>query len=330
MEKLKFVKIIVVVMTILFVLSAVQSVRLMVADARDGNIYLAGSRPARYHFMVILPTMEDDFFQRMWTGIQESADALDVGVELQVPRSTIDLRGETAELLEIARLSQVDGIALYVTNEDDLKPLINRIVLSGIPVITLESDAPTSRRFSFIGSNSFNLGQEIGGLMQQAEPEGVRAALLKSEYFSDRASQWNIIKYGILAGLTSGDGNEITAELKTQYGVPNAEEQVRQILFLYPDVNVIFCSSLMDTISAANVVAEFRGRGEIKIIGYGYNQEVLRGMDEGFIYGTLIRDPEAIGRRGLEALVGIKTNKYVPSFIYIPSEFKMAGSDETD
>lgn len=330
MEKKRFVGIIVVIMTVLFVLSAAQSVRLIVADARHSDEYLSGARPARYHFMVILPTVEDDFFQKMWEGIRNAAEEADVGVELQVPRSTLDLRGGTAELLEIARLSQVDGVALYVTNEDDLKPLINWTDLSGIPVITLESDAPMSRRSSFIGSNSFNLGQEIGRLMQGAQPEGVRAALLKSEYYSDRASQWSIIKYGIITSLTSGDNDEITAELKSQIGVLNAEEKARQILFLYPEVNVIFCTSLVDTISAANVVAEFRRAGEVKIIGYGYNQDIQRRLDEGYIYGTLVRDPEGIGRSGLEALVGIKTNKYVPSFIYIPGEVRLAGDNETD
>jgi ribose transport system substrate-binding protein len=329
-DKKRFVQIIVVITTILFVLSAAQSVLLIVADARHGDEYLSGVRPARYHFMVILPTLEGDFFQNMWEEIREAAEELDVGVELQVPRSTLDLRGGTAELLEIARLSQVDGIALYVTNEDDLMPLINRTDLSGIPVITLESDAPMSRRSSFIGSNSFKLGQEIGRLMQEAQPEGVRAALLKSEYYSDRASQWSIIKYGIIASLTSGEDDRIRAELKSQIGVLNAEEKARQILFLYPEVNVIFCTSLVDTISAANMVAEYRRAGEVRIIGYGYNQDIQQRMDEGYIYGTLVRDPEAIGRSGLQALVGIKTNKYVPSFIYIPGKVKLAANNETD
>lgn len=330
MAKKRILEIIVLILTILFILSAAQSMRLIITDARQGSVYLAGSKPARYHFMVILPTLEEDFFQRMWNGIQESAERLDLGVELQVPRSTLDLRGGTAELLEIARLSQVDGIAMYVTNEDDLKPLINRTVLSGIPVITLESDAPMSRRSSFIGSNSFKLGQEIGQFMRQAQPEGVRAALLKSEYFSDRASQWSIIKYGILTSLSSGESDEITAEMTSQIGVLNAEEMARKILFLYPEVNLIFCTSLVDTISTANVLAEFRRAGEVKIIGYGYNEEIRKGLDAGYIYGTLVRDPEAIGTSGMEALVGIKTNKYVPSFIYIPSEIRFAGEDETD
>ena len=329
-EKKRFVEIFIIITSILFVLSAAQSVRLIIREARQGDEYLAGVRPARYHFMVILPTVEGDFFQEMWEGIQEAAREQEVGVELQVPRSTLDLRGDIPELLEIARLSRVDGVALYVTNEDDLKPLINRTDLSGIPVITLESDAPMSRRSSFIGSNSFELGQEIGRLMQGAQPMGVRAALLKSEYYSDRASQWSIIKYGIITSLTSGRDDRISAELKSQIGVLNAEEKARQILFLYPEVSVIFCTSLVDTISAANVVAEFRRAGEVKIIGYGYNQDIRQLMDEGYIYGTLVRDPKAIGRSGLEALVGIRTNKYVPSFIYIPGEVILAVNNETD
>jgi len=305
------------VLAVVFVVSALQSVRLIAADARAGELYLERSEPVRFHFMVILPTVEDDFFQQMWIGMKERAEELDVGVELQVSDSRLDLRKGTAELLEIARFSQVDGIALYVTNEEELRPVINHTVLSGIPLVTLESDAPMSRRSAFVGSNSFQLGQEIGELMQEAQPEGVRAALLKNEFFSERASQWSVIQYGMLASLSNREGDRIVTELKSESGVLSSEEKARQILFLYPEVNVLFCTSLVDTISAANVVAEYRRAGEVKIIGYGNNREVRRGLEGGYIYGTLIRDPESIGRSGLEALVDLNTNKYVPSFIYI-------------
>lgn len=315
-----FVKSVIVLLAIVFLFSAFQSVRLILQDARRGKLYLSQSEPARYHFMVILPTIEDEFFQKMWEGIQEAAAEMNVGVELQVPRNILELRSGTLELMEIARLSQVDGVALYVTNEEELKPAINRTVVSGIPVVTLESDAPMSRRSGFVGSNSFKLGQEIGRLMQAAQPKGAKAALLKNEYFSERASQWSIIQYGILTSLSSDNSHEIVTERKTQIGVLSSEEKSRQILYLNPEVNVIFCTSLVDTISAANVVAEFEKEDDIKLIGYGYNQEIARGLEAGYIYGTLVRDPKEIGERGLQALLGLNSNQYVPSFIYIPSQ----------
>ncbi|MCF7949136.1 MAG: substrate-binding domain-containing protein, partial [Spirochaetia bacterium] len=280
-----FVKSVIVLLAIVFLFSAFQSVRLILQDARRGKLYLSQSEPARYHFMVILPTIEDEFFQKMWEGIQEAAAEMNVGVELQVPRNILELRSGTLELMEIARLSQVDGVALYVTNEEELKPAINRTVVSGIPVVTLESDAPMSRRSGFVGSNSFKLGQEIGRLMQAAQPKGAKAALLKNEYFSERASQWSIIQYGILTSLSSDNSHEIVTERKTQIGVLSSEEKSRQILYLNPEVNVIFCTSLVDTISAANVVAEFEKEDDIKLIGYGYNQEIARGLEAGYIYG---------------------------------------------
>ncbi len=311
------------VLAVVFVLSAVQSVRLIAADARAGELYLEPSKPVRFHFMVILPTVEDDFFRQMWGGIKKRAEELNVGVELQVARSGMDFRGKTGDLLEIAMFSQVDGVALYVTNEEELRQLINHTVLSGIPLVTLESDAPMSRSSSFVGSNSFQLEQEIGVLMQEAQPEGVRAALLKNEFFSERASQWSVIQYGILASLSSREGDEIVAEMRSEIGVLSSEEKVRQILFLYPEVNTIFCTSLVDTISALNMVSENRGVGEVKILGYGDNREIRRGLEAGYIYGTLVRDPEGIGRSGVDALVDLNTNKYVPSFIYIQGEVQL-------
>lgn len=274
---------------------------------------------ASLHFVLILPSMDNEFFQNIWDSMSRTASEDGVGVELQIPRTRDSESRGMAELLEIARISKVDGIAIFVSHEKNLTPEINRCELAGIPIITLESDAPKSRRSAFIGSNSFKIGQYLGLLMQEARPEGVRSAYIKSEYFSERASQWDIIQYGILTGLSGEIQNRRLIQRKTRFGVISSESTVREICYTNPDVNCILCTSLVDTVSAANVIQDFRLSAKVSIVGYGYNNEIQRGFDTGLIHGTVVRDPIAIGKEGVSALIKLNNNEFVPSFIYTPT-----------
>jgi ribose transport system substrate-binding protein len=65
-----------------------------------------------------------------------------------------------AELQELnhAVAAKPAGILISVADEALLKPGIDAAVDAGIPVITMDSDAPTSRRLYFIGTNNVAAG----------------------------------------------------------------------------------------------------------------------------------------------------------------------------
>src|SRR5580658_5008155 len=65
-----------------------------------------------------------------------------------------------AELQELNRAvaAKPAGILISVADEALLKPGIDTAVEAGIPVITVDSDAATSRRLFFIGTNNLSAG----------------------------------------------------------------------------------------------------------------------------------------------------------------------------
>ena len=56
----------------------------------------------------------------------------------------------------------VDGIAVSPIDSEALTPLINQAAEAGIPVICFESDAPDSRRLSYIGPDNIRAGEAMG------------------------------------------------------------------------------------------------------------------------------------------------------------------------
>ena len=61
--------------------------------------------------------------------------------------------------------SKPSGIMISVTRPELLQNAINTAVAQGIPVITVDSDAPNSKRVMFVGTDNFRAGTESGKRM---------------------------------------------------------------------------------------------------------------------------------------------------------------------
>ena len=63
------------------------------------------------------------------------------------------------------------GILVSVASEQMMRPEIDAAIAAGIPVITVDSDAPTSHRLYFIGTNNLQAGR-LGGARVAAKLNG--------------------------------------------------------------------------------------------------------------------------------------------------------------
>lgn len=63
------------------------------------------------------------------------------------------------------------GILVSVANAELMAPEIDAAIAAGIPVITMDSDAPTSKRLYFIGTNNLEAGR-LGGMRMAARLNG--------------------------------------------------------------------------------------------------------------------------------------------------------------
>jgi ribose transport system substrate-binding protein len=78
---------------------------------------------------------------------------------------------EERDALDKAVQKKATGILLGVTDPALLKDSIDKAVAAGIPVITMDSDAPASKRLFFIGTNNYQAGM-IGGQRLAKELKG--------------------------------------------------------------------------------------------------------------------------------------------------------------
>jgi ribose transport system substrate-binding protein len=72
-----------------------------------------------------------------------------------------DEASEAARIVEDLVNKGVDAIAVSVSNSESMTPVIEQAFKKGIPVITWDSDASTSKRAIYYGSPNYEIGQLV-------------------------------------------------------------------------------------------------------------------------------------------------------------------------
>ena len=120
-------------------------------------------------YYLISTNIKIPYWQAGGAGLFQAAAQLKVRSEFAGP-DTYDPKAEQRTLQEAVQ-SKASGILISVADPALLKDDIDRAIAAGIPVITVDSDAPTSKRLLFIGTDNYHAGQ-MGGQRLAKELNG--------------------------------------------------------------------------------------------------------------------------------------------------------------
>jgi ABC-type sugar transport system substrate-binding protein len=119
-----------------------------------------------------------------------------VGPENPVPEEQIEIVRQFIE-------QRVDGIAISSLDDESTILVVQEAYVAGIPVVTFDSDAPSSKRVAYVGTNNRAFGSALGKILLQLEPRGGKYALVSGiapnivernagfrEYLETTTSNW--------------------------------------------------------------------------------------------------------------------------------------------
>jgi ribose transport system substrate-binding protein len=112
------------------------------------------------HYYLVTNSTKHAYWQSAQAGFAKAAAEYGVTAEMVGP-ADFNPQSEVAEFRSAVSRKPA-GILVSVANEDLLRPEIDSAVAAGIPVITIDSDAPNSHRLYFIGTNN-RLAGRLGG-----------------------------------------------------------------------------------------------------------------------------------------------------------------------
>jgi ribose transport system substrate-binding protein len=127
-------------------------------------------------YYLIVPNTKSPYFLQVAAGLNQAAAELQVHVALIGPES-YDTAMENSEFQRIAATKPA-GMLVSVADAKLMTPSIDAAIAAGIPVLTVDSDAESSKRLFFVGTDNDDAGQMGGRLLaDKLQGEGNIAAL---------------------------------------------------------------------------------------------------------------------------------------------------------
>jgi len=112
----------------------------------------------RYILVTVLTKLP--YWQTAAAGLAKAGAQYGVKVDVRGPE-TYDVQAQVKEFRDAMALKPA-GILVSVADTAAMQPVINEAIEAGIPVITIDADAPASKRLYFIGTNNLQVGR-MGG-----------------------------------------------------------------------------------------------------------------------------------------------------------------------
>ena len=117
-------------------------------------------------YYLVAPHISLPYWQAAKAGMVQAATELGVAAEMVGPE-TYDPAAEKQALDDLISVPADDlpaGILISVADPALLGPSIDNAVSKGVNVITIDSDAPDTKRLTFIGTDNYNVGTQSAEL----------------------------------------------------------------------------------------------------------------------------------------------------------------------
>src|ERR1700724_529696 len=119
------------------------------------SLLSCGTHDSNEYFVFVAANLQVPYWQAAGAGFAKAAGLFKMRTDFGGPNS-YDPKAER-DALNDAVQKKATGILLGVTDPALLKDSIDKAIAAGIPVITMDSDAPSSKRLFFIGTNNYQV-----------------------------------------------------------------------------------------------------------------------------------------------------------------------------
>jgi len=268
-----------------------------------------GSAPAAKTYKFAFVTNNSAGFWNIAKKGVEKAEQ-DLGIKAEVMRP---LKGELAEqqsLLEDAMVRDFDGLAVSPVNPDSMTPLLDRVAAK-MPVICHDSDAPKSKRVSYVGTNNTEAGRAAGNAALKALGDKRKG---KVALFVGRIDMQNAIERRAgVEEILKPTGLEILPVFLDGTDRAKAKKNVEDALARYPDLVLTIGLWSYNGPSLAGAIRASSRKDKPAIVAFDEDEETLKAVEDGLIYATIVQKPFEFGYQSMKLLKDIKDGKQVPA-----------------
>ena len=237
------------------------------------------------------------YWQTAAQGFNKAAADYQVTANVVGPEG-YDAQAELNELNK-AVAAKPAGILISVADAAVLQPGINAAVAAGIPVITVDSDDPASKRLYFIGTNNLEAGR-MGG-KRLAEKLPAKANLIVFTITGQPNTDERL--KGVKDALSARSDVKIVDVIDVK-GDPREAFDKAQVLLGETGPKKIDGFVCLDSASGkmvSDAIARAADKNRV-LVAWDVNPDTLEGIKAGTIDATIAQKPFTMGYVGLKAL----------------------------
>ncbi len=272
-------------------------------------------------YAFVSANLQVPYWKAAGLGFANAASQMKVRYDFSGPQS-YDPKAER-DALDQAVQKKASGILLAVTDPALLKDSIDRAVAAGIPVITVDSDAPASKRLFFIGTNNYQAGF-TGGQRLAQELKGKGNVVVFT--MPDQSNLQDRLR-GYKDALAATPAIKITRVVDIQGDPRIAFDTATQIVGKERDkVDAFVCLEAQSGKEIAGVLNSYHITGKV-VIAMDTDQETLDWIQKDMIAATIAQKPYTMAFVGMQMLdnlyhhkpTSLQTDWSKDSFAPIPS-----------
>ncbi len=259
----------------------------------------------KYLIGVILFSRKNPFFDHVMQGFSDKAEELSLyGCEISVKRVAYHPEAQLSAIRACLK-EGIQGLIITPYNGDEIREELNKLIRSGIPVITVNSDAEGVRRLSYVGSDYYNSGEAAGALMKLVTSGPVRLGIVNGDN--------NILCHtqrisGFVDKLSDDARFKVVCQGESLDDDKTAYELVSRMLHSHPDINAFYFTAA-GVYGGCRAIAELAPEKNIKVITFDEVPSTVEMMQKNIITATICQEPYWQGSKSLEVMFSFLSDK---------------------
>lgn len=231
----------------------------------------------RRTFAIVYPVAHP-FFEGVTRSAKETASLLNVDLVIHAP----DNVEQQIQIMNNLIAMKVDGIGIGPTDPAALTPFIDKAVDAGIQIICFDTDAPQSKRLSYIGTNNYLAGQHLGEVV--AKLINYEGTIIGSTGISTMLNLKTRID-GLKNVLNKYPNIELL-EIRSSDGIPaNTLKNIEDMVEAHPDFDALVG---VDSLAGSAAVTVWKALGlKQVVVAFDDLPPILDGLANGQITSTI-------------------------------------------
>lgn len=259
---------------------------------------------------LILPCRPHYFIDELMQGIEDAQNTLkDYDVYFEFIRTNTLSPNEQKTVLSQLDPALYDAVVINAGG-NELSAEINRIVDSGIPVVTFNSDAEASKRCLYVGENSKHFGRVAGELMSKmVREDGTIAVFAGFSIIDSHLARAN----GFKRYIAEHRPNVKIIDVSDYH---DNEEEAKQTMQRILDQGIcpdgVFCVSAPGVVGVGRCLKEHNLSKNVRLIGYDINTPSAELLQGGYCDVLMYQEPRNQSYQALMQTFRMLTEDWQP------------------